>query len=899
MIGRITITGILMMLGSYTGQAAEPFRCNHLTINYRSEEVCVDPDAYRLGWSAEHAPGTIQTHYQVQMASHPDFEEGALIFDSNKKPSSASQNIRPGFLLPPQAILFWRVKIWDNTGAESAWSDPFRFFSSPTWVAKWISTRPHTVSHQRKAMPTFGQTSYKNPQDSIAAYLRKTFVAKQPVKSAHLYLSGLGYYELSINGQRIGSQVLDPAFSDYQKRVYFNAFEVSDQLQPGDNRIEVTLGNGFYNLYTQNLFMLDQSEWKAPHKLLFQLHIRYEDSSTQTIVSDTSWQWGTGPIVFNSIMGGETLDTRKPIAIDRPVVLSEGPGGVLTPQLIPAMQVNEQIAPVEIVKLDAQTYLVDFGRNITGSVALTIPSCPEGQAVKVFYNEALDSAGYLQKDYSKTHTRGRFQEDRLICNGKSFLLQNHFSYFGFRYAQVEHYPGELKKEDIIARSIHTPLESESVFQSSDRRINELNAAIKRTLKNSIHGMPGEEPTREKMGWTFDAGVNTMEPYLYYFNAVAPYEKYLLDLADAQAPGGHIPPIVPTNGWGFLEANGQPILYDDPWWGGTILYVMDELVSWTGDSAYYRDYYDNLKAYTDFVHNTADDSLIVRWSLGDWLDPENFKDGWGPGLTSVPLTSTLGLYYLADGTSQIAHYLGKDAESERYRQLAQKVKTSFLTYLYNKNELDSQLSQTGHALPLWLDVLDEPARDSAYQNLTAAIHTKDDHIYSGFIGIKPIMETLAEAGDRSLAFDMIRQEASPGWLHMVENEYSTMGENMNAEGYGTGHHPFGANIGYWFFKYLLGFRPAGDGWKTMRLAPFLPDTLDSISGTIHSPYGKSAITLKRQDSTLVYDITVPFNTQATFTPMDSIVHASVDYTVDTTGNIILPAGHYTFTSKISP
>ena len=898
MAHKLFILWLTLMVGFTSCRNLSSMKCVDLTLNYRSTPICVSGKDYRFGWSVKDAQGNYQTHYQLQISNDKNFEDGSVLFDPGKQASGASQDVRPNVDLPRQSILYWRVKIWDDTNAESAWSDPFQFFSSPSWTADWISTRPHEVSLKRKAMPTFGQKGYKNPQDTIAVYMRKKFEVEKGIKQAHVYISGLGYYELTINDQRIGTQVLDPAFSDFQKRVFYNTFEVTDQLNDGENTINVTLGNGFYNLYTQNLFMLDQSEWKGPHKLLFQLHILYNDNSSDIVVSNESWTWGTGPIVFNSIMGGETYDARKQVITDKPVVASSGPGGQSTPQLIPAMEINKRLDPVEINKLDEQTYLVDFGENITGSVELRVPGCEDGRMIMIFYNEALDSAGYLQKDHSKTHTRGRFQEDRMICNGEEFQFQNHFSYFGFRYAQVENFPGELKKEYLKARSIHTALESESSFQCSNRRINELHAAVKRTLKNSIHSMPGEEPTREKMGWTFDAGMNTMESYLYDFNTIAAYEKYLVDLVDAQAPGGHIPPIVPTNGWGFLEENGQPILYDDPWWGGTILYVMDELVHWTGDPTYYSGYYNNLKAYTDFVHSTADSSLVVHWSLGDWLDPQNFKDGWGPGLTSIELSSTLGLYYLAEGTGRIAGHLGKIEDSERYVKLAQEVKDSFLENLYNEKEIDKKLSQTGHALPLWLDVFEGSVQDSVYQNLKNAIHEVNDHIYSGFIGIKPIMETLADQGDKQLAFDMIMQEASPGWLHMVKDEYSTMGENMNAEGYGTGHHPFGANIGYWFYKHVLGLKAFHDGWKRMVLKPFLPNQLENASGYVHTPYGEVSISIERKgDNKLECQVNIPFNTKAEFIPMGDLVEGFENYTIDDTGHLELPAGTYTLTSTM--
>lgn len=891
-------TALFIVIYSLSCVKKEFFIPKSLTLNYSLQPLTVTNSDYKFGWSVKNNNGSFQTHYQIQVSSNSDFNEHSVIYDSKKVESKQSQNIKPNFRLPNNAILFWRVKIWDDQKAESLWSNGFKFFTSPVWEAQWISTRTHKVSKKRKAMGTFQQKKFKNPQDSIAVYMKKDFIVHKQIKKAHLYITGLGYYDVKINNKKIGKQVLDPVFSDYQKKVYYKSFEVTDELKRGVNVINIILGNGFYNLYTQNLFMLDQSEWKAPHKLLFQLHILYDDKTVQKVVSDTSWRWGKGPIVFNSIMGGETFDDRRKVVIDKPVVLSEGPGGKLVPQLIPSMEVSKTYVPKSIRKLEENTYLVDFGENITGSIELSVPALKKGQIVKIFYNEALDSLGYLQKDYSKTHTKGRFQEDRFISNGKPSFFKNNFSYFGFRYVQIENFTKTLQKEDLKAKSIHTLLENKSEFTSSNHRINQLQSAVVRTLKNSIHGMPGEEPTREKMGWTFDAGMNTMEPYLYEFNAITAYEKYLEDLVDGQADNGHIPPIVPTNGWGFLEDNGQPILYDDPWWGaGTILYIMDELVSWTGDTSYYKNYYDHLKNTTDFIHSTADDKLIVNWSLGDWLDPENFKNGWGPGLTSVKLTATLGLYYMAKGTSRIALQLGKNEEGERYALLADKVKKAFKENVYNDNELNEEVSQTGHGLPLWLNIFEEKEKDSVFNNLKKAIFKLDKHIYSGFIGIKPIIESLSENGNKQLVFDMIMQEKSPGWLHMVENEFSTMGENLNKEGYGTGHHPFGANIGYWFYKYLLGIEPKENGFKKMRISPFLPLQLKNASGTINTLYGKISVELKRNSDTIEYNISIPFNTLAEFIPMGEVVKGLNETKNFNEESFTLTSGKHFIVSKI--
>ncbi len=882
-----------------TPAPAQTFRPTHLTIDYRpAGSHLVVEDTLRLGWAATGAKGVRQNTYRVQVARDSGFAEAELAFDTHEVPSGASQNVRLAPALPAGRKFYWRVRLRDDARATSAWSRAYAFFTAPEWRAPWIATRAHEVSDARPAMGTWGQVGRLNPQDSAAAYLARDLVLPTAPTSAHVYVTGLGYYVLHVNGARVGRQVLDPAFSDYQRSVYYSAYDVTDHLRAGGNRLGATLGNGFYNLYTHNLFQLDQSAWKGPHELRLELHLTYPDGRREVVGTDERWRWGHGPIAFNSIMGGETFDARRAVRYDSAVVVAAGPGGVMRPQVIPGMAVARRLSPKHVTRLDDSTQLLDFGENLTGVVALAIPAMAAGRVVRVEYNEVLDSLGRLDTAHSRSHTRGRFQEDRYISDGAPGRLHNSFSYFGFRYAQVTGYPRDIRPTDAEALDIHTALEGEGTFTSSSERLGQLQAAIARTLRNSIHGMPGEEPTREKMGWTLDAGLNTMEPYLYLFNAVAPFEKYLRDLGEsADTATGHIPPIVPTNGWGRLGPDGAPILYDDPWWGGTTRYVVDELVRWTGDSTYYRDYYPALRGFTDFVRSRADSHLIVHYSLGDWLDPENWAGGWGPGLTSVEVTSTLGLYDLAASTARIGAALGHTREAVRYAALADSVVAGFAERLYNDTEINPTRSQTGHAVPLWLGAFDErpDLRDSAYARLLRAVDAADGHIYSGFIGIKPILETLADRGEGQRAVDMILEEGSPGWMQMVADEYSTMGENVNAEGYGTGHHPFGTNVGYWAYKHILGARPLANGWQTMLITPELPAQLTRAGGTVPTPYGAVAVAMERRGDGIHYRLTVPFNTEARFRP-DGVATSVLPkgYPLDEAGRLVLPAGEYEFT-----
>jgi len=762
----------------------------------------------------------------------------------------------------------------DTSTATSVWD----YYEPETseWCGTWISTREHAIDSSRKSMPMEVDEAGKMPGDSMAILMRGTYRLSEIPDSAIIRLVGLGYYELYLNGQRVGTQVLDPAFSDYQRTVHARSFRVDTLLREGENAIGVRLGGGFYNYPSANFIQFSQSGWRAPNKLLAQVDLFMPFGKKTNWCTDESWVWDTSAIVYNSVQSGETVDARlvqpdwnQPEFDDSdwtPVVTVEGPGGVIRPQIMPPLRVTDSLQPESIQRLDTGTWLVDFGENLTGWVTLKIRNADPGQQIRVFYNEQLLDDGYLHKRHSATHVSGRFQEGRyLAAGGEEEVFDSRFSYYGFRFVQIEGLSQYLEPGDVVAKKVHTDLAFAGTFTCSNPRLNDLQAAVRRTLLNSIHGMPGEEPTREKAGWTLDAGLITMDAYLYNFDAAKTYETYLQHLIDAQEPSGHIPPIVPTNGWGYLNPEtGQPIQYDDPWWGGTLFWVAWRLYEWTGDPIHLEHAFTPMENYLNFVAGTSDEAGFVHWSLGDWLDPDQFRNGWGPGWTPIVQTSTLAYGWMAKTLGHTAHVLNKPKDANRYHQLADSIYQGF-----NDRFLDPETgwyrdsSQTAQAMPLWLGIVPDSLQDRVVGRFLEAIEMRNGHIFAGFLGVQPILMWLSENGYIDRVYKMVTKETSPGWLHMVEDDRSTLGENMNAAGYGTGHHPFGTNMGHWFYHYLGGISPGseGRGWKNFQYAPKVPANLESVSVTYDSPNGSIRSGWINRGDTLQFSLEVPERSRA--------------------------------------
>jgi alpha-L-rhamnosidase len=882
---------LLLISFSVLAKAQMKAKVSNLTCEYLTNPLGIDRPRPLLGWQINSVrKATLQTYYHIIVASSMEMLNRNIgdVWDSGKTASSSSQNVSyRGPILVPAKHYFWKVRIWDNSNRSSGWSPMAWWSTGPGvdgWKGKWISNKLKPVSSKRVYMDTWAKSHDFDAADSAALYLRKVFRVSSGIKRATAFISGLGYYELSFNGKKIGNRVLDPVFTDYQKQVNYVAYDVTRNLKTGQNALGVILGNGFYNSPSADLFQMENANWKTPPKLLVDLHIEYANGEKSVISSDGTWKWQNGEIVYNSIRGGETIDHRAHLKDwDMPsyddknwqqAVQVQAPLGALKAQYMPPMKVTETIRPESVRELATGTYLIDFGKNITGWISLKLKG-KNGQIVNCWYNEILQKDGSLAKDNSASHTRGRFQKEVFILNGEGAeSFEPRFTYHGFRYVQLEGLDKAPSIDEIKAKSVYTSLDTIGSFSCSDPRLNNLQRAVQRTLLNSMHGMPAEEPTREKMGWTLDAQV-TMESYLYNFGAINAYKKNLQDYIDAQEPNGHIASIVPTNGWAYLSPEGKPIYFDDPWWGGTIFYITDKLYEQTGDTAIISHAYNAMKGYVDFVSTTAQNGLI-NWSLGDWLDMEH--NGNGPGLTPVVQTSTAGYYWMNDKLSEFAKVIGKPDISAQYRKKAENIKKQF-----NSTFLDRQTgwykinSQTAQALPLQLGIVPEDMRHKVMECLMQAISKNNDHVNAGFIGVIPLLNELSSA-DMEKTYKMVTQEDSPGWLHMVKDEKSTLGENLNSKGYGTGHHPYGAHIGFWLYKYLGGIRPdtAHPGFKRFIIAPqFIPE-LNWITSNTQSLYGKISSSWKRTADGIDLSVSIPGNSTAELRlPVSAIDKVTLD------------------------
>jgi alpha-L-rhamnosidase len=857
----IVITAFLPLYGmKQEDLPSTSLKVSSLDCEYGVNPIGIDAARPRLSWVLEAekagARGLKQSAYQILVAASPAklrAGEGDL-WNSGKVDSGMSIQVEyAGKALASRTQCWWKVRVWDQSGKASSWSQPgtwsMGLLHASDWAGHWIS----------------GSTSLN---DASAVYLRHVAGLPQRPVRATAYICGLGYYQLYLNGQRVGDHVLDPGFTDYDRRVLYVTYDVTNLVRVGENAVGVILGNGWYHPITPDLFGFEKAPWRQPPKLLMNIDVEFSDGTRQTIASDTSWKWSTGPIVFNCIRAGITFDARAnmpgwtaPHYTDSnwlPAVQVEAPRGELKAQMQPPMRITETVRPVRLTEPKPHVYVFDLGTDLTGWVKFEAHGEP-GQTIVLKSDLMLKPDGTVDMKYCHSHTYGRFQTDELILDqhGKG-MIEPEFTYHGFRYVEVTGLDYRPSLNSLTGVNVHTDWQATGSFSCSNPMINRMQDAIRRTLSESAHSMPGEEPTREKMGWTQD-GLNSMDAALYNFRAAAVYTNYLFDMIDAQEPNGHVPPIVPTDGWGRTKPGGAPHDFSDPWWGGTLPYVAWKLYDFYGDRRALEVAYEPMKRWVDYLSMTAKDHLL-GWGLGDWLE---VGSRGRPIRTPVTQTSTAGYYYGANAVARAAEVLGKSQDAKTYAHLAEEIKRSFNQHFFNPaTGLYAENSQTSQVLPLSLDMVPEEQRQLVLKGLIEDIHTHKDHMTTGFVGVMPMLHGLADWGYPDLAYTVSMQKDVPGFLQLIAKGEKTVGESVDGI-VGTRLHPFGTCVGSFLYQDIAGIHPdpSSPGFRQIIIRP-VPGNLTWANARYDSIGGPIAVAWKHDANRFVLHVSIPANTAAT-------------------------------------
>lgn len=831
---------------------------HRVPVNLRCENLVapigIDTGNPRLSWQMDsERPGAAQKAYQIIVGTDSlEVASGkGSVWDSGEVDKDCILIVYKGAELVPFTRYFWTVKIQDEKEVWSAWAPVTGFetgmMGQNNWKGNWISD---TYDYNMKPAPFF----------------RKSFELTKKVKSARAYIAVAGLYELYMNGGKIGNHRLDPMYTRFDRRTLYVTYDVTRNLQNGENVIGVILGNGWYNHQSTAVWYFDKAPWRARPKFCMDLQIKYEDGSSETISSGSDWKTTLGPIVFNSIYTAEHYDARLELpgwtqtgfndTSWHSAMLTGAPSRNIVAQVLHPIRNVEQIPAVSMTKLDDRTYLFDFGRNIAGVTSIKV-SGAEGTVVRLKHAERLGADGRVDQSnidvhYRPTDDSDPFQTDILILSGKGEdAFKPHFNYKGFQYVEVSSdKPVTLQKESVLAYFMHSDVPAQGSIKSSNPTLDKIWKAGNASYLSNLFGYPTDCPQREKNGWTGDAQIN-VETGLYNFDAISVYEKWMADHQDEQQSNGVLPAIIPTDGWGYTWANG-------PDWTSTIAIIPWNVYLFYGDTHLVESCYDNIKRYVDHITDISPEG-ITDWGLGDWV----------PVKSKTPKEFTSSIYYFVDTDilAKIAAILGKQQDAEKYSALASKIKDAINAKYFNADTgIYGSGLQTELSAALKWGIVPEASMVKVAKNLAERVKADGDHIDVGLLGTKTILNALSENGYADLAYKVAAQETFPSWGWWIVNGATTFFENWPLDAgrdISMNHIMFG-EISAWFYKALGGIFPdeKAPGFKNVLLKPNFVAGLDHFEARHTGPYGEIVSSWKRADAGIQYDVTVPANSTAT-------------------------------------
>lgn len=839
---------------------AQPLAVADLKCEYLENPLGIDATAPRLGWKMQTVrEGARQVAFQVQAASTPEkLAAGeADLWDTGKQNSIQSAHMRyAGKPLASRQQCFWRVKVWDEAGNESPWSPAayweMALLDAAEWQASWIR-HPDFTDGQNESKP--------------APFFRKNFTVNGLPGKARAYVTGLGYFELYINGKKVGDHLLDPVKTRYDKAVRYLVHDITDLLKPGENTVGMVLGTGWYNHFANAVWGFNKAPWRAYPEALCQLEITGADGNRQVISSDATWKTAQGPIRFDGIRNGETFDARLEMpgwsegwfndSDWQQAVVSQGPAGALRPQMIQPIKATKEVKPVSVTEIEPGVWVFDLGQNIAGFSRLKV-SGPRGTEISMKMGEKLYPDGRVeQKQILRFLRSGDAQTDRYILKGEGEEVWHpRFVYHGFQYVEVRGLPAPPTLETITGVVLHTAFEEHGSFACSDPILNRTQQNMLWSFVGNYHGLPTDCPHREKIGWTGDAHL-VAETGLFFFDIASAYQKWLDDFVDEQQENGDLPGVIPSSGWGYnfgKNPETRPLGYG-PQWEGAVVQMTWDFYRFTGDTAVLNRYYPTLQRYMEHLIRNAD-GYTLNFGIDDHKPVVTKTEG-----------DILASGYLVGFTrimGEIAAILGKKADASKYASYSDKAIKGF-----NKKYFDTKTGsygnggQTSQALALYFDIAPENKRELVLQRLLEQIEQHNYHFDAGVVGLKYLFNVLRETGHSELLYRMVTQKDFPGFAYWLKEGANTLWQDW--DGSMSHNHVMFATVNEWFFEALAGIQldEQQPGFRHFHIKPEVLPQIDWATAEHESPYGRLASSWnKPEDGKLVLRATVPPGTTAT-------------------------------------
>ena len=841
-----------------------------LRVEYRTNPINVFTAKPRFSWKI-HTDKTnlLQTAYSIEAAHDPQFS--SVLWKSGFVNSEESHLVSyGGGALASASCYFWRVKIKDNQGEESPWSETAFFettlFSEKEWQAVFISGEDN-----------------KSGRSSAACILRRDFTVSGKIKRARLYASAKGMYIAYVNGQKAGNQVLAPGWTEYKHRLLFEAYDVTSSITNGENAIGFMTGPGWYKGDLAS-WLNKRNVYGVQTAIIAQLHLEYEDGRKEIITSDGSWKFDKAPVTYSELYHGEIYDARLEqngwncggfdCGAWKRVNIESSDISILKPHDGVPVTEHEVFKPVILFKTPAGETVIDFGQNISGWIRFDVKG-KAGDRVKLRHAEALDTKGNL---YTENLRKARQTIEYILNDNGEQTYTPHFTFQGFRYIAVDEWPGEISMDKFKAIAIYSDMRPAGEFTCSYQKLNQLVSNVRWSMKGNFVDIPTDCPQRdERLGWTGDAHIFLCAAN--YLMETAPFfRKWLRDLAVSQLPDGQVPHVVPDVLFDIKEQD--KIITGNAGaagWADAAVGIPWHLYICYGDKDILEEQYPSMKKWVDYIHKVAQDGTLfnVGFHFGDWVALDA-KEGSYFGATPNDLTATAFYANSVNLLAKTASLLGKEEDAEKYSVLYKDIRKAYQNEFFTPNGRLVAQTQTAHILSLAFNLTPQKFKERTVGSLVELIAKQNNHLTTGFLGTPYACHVLSDNGRADLAYELLLKEDFPSWLYQVAKGATTIWEhwdglkpdgsmwssNMNS----FNHYAYGA-VCDWVFKSAGGLDADHEkaAYKRIMLRPvFASEKITWAKTSYESAYGLIEFRWERKEGNIKIDASVPPNTTAVLT-----------------------------------
>jgi len=844
----------------------------YLRCEYKVNPIGIDVEQPRFSWHiVSSGRAFVQTAYQIQVdrgAQRLQHHE-SFMWETGKVESDSSIQIPyEGWPLNSGQRFFWRVRVWDENDEPSEWSEVAYFemglLEPSDWQAEWITAN---LDEDRTT-------------SSPAQMMRSTFNVEGEVVAARAYVSSLGLYEMELNGRRVGDQVLTPGWTSYDTRIQYQTYDITDNIQNGENVVGAYVGDGWYR---GNLgFQDSRNVYGDRIALILQIRIIFSDGSTQIIGTDAGWKSSTGPVLMSDIYNGESYDARlekdgwSTVGYDDSdwggvSVLDRSKDILIVPAGPPIKRI-EEVKPIEIIHTPEGDTVVDMGQNMVGWIRLHVDG-PAGTTVTLQHAEVLDRMGNF---YTENLRRAQQTVRYTLKGGGEEIYEPRFTFQGFRYVAVDGYPGRLTLDDLTGVVVHSDMKPTGTFETSNELLNQLQHNIQWGQKGNFVDVPTDCPQRdERLGWTGDAQV-FFPTAAYNMDVAAFFTKWLADLAADQKSNGAIPHVIPD-----VLTRGSDVGGGATGWADAGTVIPWGMYLSFGDTRILEVQYESMKAWVDFMWDQAGEKLIWNTGshFGDWLAYATTRSDYPGATTDKDFLATAYFAHSADILRKTATVLGRTSDAVYYTGLFHDIRNAFQEEFLTSTGRLSPNTQTAYALALSFDLVPDDLRSNAARRLVADIRSFGNHLTTGFLGTPLLCHTLSDNDYLDVAYDLLNQETYPSWLYPVRMGATTIWERWDGiKPDGTfqdagmnsyNHYAYGA-IGAWMYSVVAGINidPEQPGYKHILIQPKPGGGLTEVRATLQSMYGEIGSAWALSDGRFQLDVTIPPNTHATVTLPDA-------------------------------